>query len=80
MQADLNQLRPSTLEVIARFFRSEAAGAAFAEGGEMEGRGAAWAAERWVAVDDKGMSEEAGEPVGRRWAQTAATCLFASTP
>jgi len=61
MRSDLNQLRSSTLEVIQRFFRSPAAAAAFGEGGAMEGRGAGWGAAKWVAVEESGFSEDAGE-------------------
>jgi hypothetical protein len=60
MQAELNQLRPSTLDAAARFLASPAAAAAFAPGGPMEGRGRGWAAARWVSVDGSGLSAEAG--------------------
>ena len=61
MQAELNQLRPSTLAVAARFFASPAAAAAFAPGGPMAGRGSGWGPARWVSVDADGLSAEAGE-------------------
>ncbi|KIZ02508.1 Pentatricopeptide repeat-containing protein [Monoraphidium neglectum] len=64
MQADLNQLRPSTLALVERFFATPGAAAAFAEGGPMAGRGVGWEAARWVAVDRSGFSADAGEPLG----------------
>jgi hypothetical protein len=71
MQAELNQLRPSTLDVAARFLASPAAAAAFAPGGPMEGRGRGWAVARWVSVDGSGLSAEAGACSGRRTGRAA---------
>lgn len=61
MRDDLNQLRPSTLQLVSRYFASQAAAAAFGAGGPMAGRGAGWEAARWVEVDGGGLAQEAGE-------------------
>ena len=61
MRADLNELRPATLDLAARFFASpDAAEGAFGPGGEMAGRGSGWAPVRWVRVAADGAVAEAG--------------------
>ncbi|KAF8071299.1 hypothetical protein HT031_001382 [Scenedesmus sp. PABB004] len=62
--AELNELRPATLALIARFFESERAAAALAAGGKLAGLGrSAWQQE-WVTPSEEGLVAEAGVQLG----------------